>query len=975
MSPALADARPPSAELLDAVLDEFESRWQHGERVGAEAYLPRLAQGGDAVALIYHEFCLAESSGHAPDPTAFLRRFPEHRERLGRLLGLHGALADPEADAWGEPDWPEPGDRIGPYRVLRELGRGGLARVYLAEQTDLADRLLVVKVARRPSPEPHLLARARHPHIVEVLRHAESDGGDGDAALHLICMPFLGGATLAALRGRRPRHGRAWLAALDRVAAPEEAETARQGAARQVLARLSFPKAMAWLVARLAEALDTAHRRGVVHGDLKPSNVLIAADGRPLLLDFNLAVDWDDPDAAEAGGTLAYMAPERLARLAGAGDSAAGTTLIGPSARRRADLYGLGLLLREALTGAPTGDTAAARGQPRAAALALAAARTRPTWLRAALADRAIPSGLRPILARCLAPDPADRYGRAAELAEDLDRYVADRPTVFAPQPGRAARVGRWARRHRVLVAAVLLAGAAVAATTVGALAALEAARQQAAIAKLDDLWSGRVPGIFRFRPEGQWRVSGPGTPDDAAARFLAAYDVLGPRDWRLRDDVRALPEVWRDDLELWLLEQTWRFAAERSERRDAPEDWRRALDALERDPAWAALKPIRARRDALRRRLGLPSAPELSGPPAPRWVAHYLDGLAAEDGPARAALSFFRRAAAARPTSFWIRYRAAAQACRVGDFDDALRDLDACLERSPANPALLAARGACLVGLNRLDAALAAFDRALALDPDFDEALRSRAHLRVLLAQPRGIENDLERYALVARALGMLPAWHLRTRTQLLRQALDPPVIPSAPDAPAPMPAAGHDDPEALFLLGYHLHSAKRRDEALAAYDAALRLNPDHLHARHYRAKVLRELGRHDEARRELEQLVAHPWFEELLVDQPYAVRDLHRLVSIRLDEERTDEALALARRGLDLARGRGQLEAEAQYALARVLAVRGRSDPAALDSAAAHLRAAAAFGSDYLESGWFATDRRMDPVRPQLEARLGMR
>src|SRR5439155_14842985 len=113
--------------------------------------------------------------------------------------------------------------------------------------------------------------------------------------------------------GRRPASGRDLLADLDGVSAPEYPPARLARPARELLAGLSYPKALAWIVARLAEALDHAHRRGVGHGDLKPSNILLTADGHPMLFDFNLAVDWrSDVPVGDSGGTLAYMAPERL---------------------------------------------------------------------------------------------------------------------------------------------------------------------------------------------------------------------------------------------------------------------------------------------------------------------------------------------------------------------------------------------------------------------------------------------------------------------------------------------------------------------------------------------------------------------------------------------------------------------------------------------------------------------------------------
>ncbi len=226
----------------------------------------------------------------------------------------------------------------------------------------------MVKVSTQVTREPWLLARARHANIVEIMSHTLVD----DGAFQLICMPFFGGATLgavlAARRGQaRPASsGRDLLSDLDGVAAPEYPGAHPARPAREILARLSYDRAIAWIVARLAEALDHAFSRDVAHGDVKPSNILLSADGNPMLLDFNLARDGSPaPDGSsrdvDPGGTLAYMAPERLRALAG--DERPHDTMIGPvpdpdpalteRLPHLADLYALGMVLLEALTGRP----------------------------------------------------------------------------------------------------------------------------------------------------------------------------------------------------------------------------------------------------------------------------------------------------------------------------------------------------------------------------------------------------------------------------------------------------------------------------------------------------------------------------------------------------------------------------------------------------------------------------------------------
>ena len=407
---------------FDSTLTEFTRRWQSGERPSAEDYFQRLNPSNDSqfVELIYREYCLAESVGLKPDVVAFLDRFPGFREPLSRLFSVHDALGSTELRLFTEPvPMPEVGSSVGPFLLVRELGRGGFAHVFLAEQTDLDDRLVVVKVSSQHSIEHKLLARSSHPHIVEVLSHGEVE----NYPLQIICMPFLGGTTLSSLLGdqrehdARPNSGLGLLRSLDRLSVAGYRAASSTRASRRFIEGLSYAKAIAWFVARLAEALDFAYSRNVLHGDVKPSNILITADGSPMLLDFNMAVAWEpsswisssDKPPGDPGGTLAYMAPERLRAIV----EPSSVDPPSPAQRHQADIYSLGVVLYEALTGRAT-EISGGKGlslHEMASAYATSRQRTGEIMIRSARSS--LPAGIRPILRRCLAPESVDRYKRA----------------------------------------------------------------------------------------------------------------------------------------------------------------------------------------------------------------------------------------------------------------------------------------------------------------------------------------------------------------------------------------------------------------------------------------------------------------------------------------------------------------------------------------------------------------------------------
>ena len=966
---------------IDTILAEFTSRWERGEEPAIAEFLTRIgpARPSDAAALVYHAFCLAEVAGLKPDPVSYVKRFPVQGNSLQRLFRLHRAFDTSQFQLWADSaTLPEVGDEIGPFLLLRELGEGGFARVFLAEQADLDHRLVVVKVSTRITPEPRLLARARHSHIVEVLCHNLID----DGSLQLVCMPFLGGATLAAVladrkrRGGRPRSGRDLLVELDRVSAPEYPIADLTRPSREIIARLSYPKAIAWNVARLAEALDYAYSRGVLHGDVKPSNILLTADGEPMLLDFNLAVGWQSPGGedlpGDTGGTLAYMAPERLRTVAEMENA------VFPKAadRHRADLYALGMVLLEALASRTTDQPRGSPRTPRELATAFALSRQQGVERLIRSSRVSIAPTLRSILTRCLAPDPADRYNRASELAEDLDRWCSERPLAFAREPHWRFGVLRWARRRRLAAAAGAVALVVAAASTLIVWTAVQTSLREKALAKLGHLWDDTESNVFQFGLFGHWRVMERDAPEDLLDH-LAYYNVLGAGDWRARDEFRALPESERPELEIWLLEQSLRLGRALRQRPGSPDDWRRGLEVVERVLAVRPLRPLETECRLLRRQLALPEPSTwndrvASAEAAPGWMEEYLLGVEAEPLRAQDALIHYGNVLRDRPESFWGHYRAATVAYRLRDSEAAAAHLEHCISRRPENPALRGQLAGRLFELNRFDTALEQCNKALTLNPDHAECYRTRAFIRGRVGQGEGLKTDIDRFELLTRRLGKVPSLRFRVDWMLLGPPDGSGLIAlnlSGSDLPQRLLTADPEDVDLRTALASQLLEMGHVDAALAEFDRVLAINPDHLRARYSRGTLLYNLSR-DEADDDFSYLLKHPRFEELRRESDDTLHAFYYDSWALLQKGQVDRALQVAQRGRSLAYQlkSKEMQAELHYSLARVYAVVAKSDPKLFPQVVENLAIAFHHHRKYLEQ-WFMDDPFFEGRRREIE------
>ena len=436
------------------------------------------------LALVYEEYCVRKDAGETPDPLEYDARFPAIAAEVRDLIDIHEFVDSIHDHLLGEgprPDetpFPSAGETIGGFRLVEELGRGAMARVFLALERHLADRPVALKVSRVGSREPQTLALLQHTHIVPV----HSYHVDVVTGLHLLCMPYFGRVTLADIlavpKARSAKTGADVLLTLDELGSPAQARPRAEG--REALRGRSFAQAIAWWGARLAEALQYAHDCGVLHHDIKPSNVLVTADATPMLLDFNLArpSGRNDQGSPDIGGTLAYMAPEHIDAVAKLKDGTAG-----PHSRvdGRADIYSLGIVLHEALSARPFW-LAEVDGPAEDGLRALIAARRAPVpRLRTSAGGRTVPAALGAVIRRCLEPDPANRYALAAELAADLQAVADDAPLCFAREP-EPSRTLRRAWRNRYVLAAAL--GVLMLATAF--VAAQAAALRREALARID---------------------------------------------------------------------------------------------------------------------------------------------------------------------------------------------------------------------------------------------------------------------------------------------------------------------------------------------------------------------------------------------------------------------------------------------------------------------------------------------------------
>ncbi len=1009
-----ARTREVSPTDPSALTKEFRACWERGESPNVEAYIHRLGPNpaaDDAVELIYLAYCLAEGDGHTALPNDLRARFPLWSEELSLLLELHKALptsrlliAAHESSDLDDIDDDDPlpvvGDVIGPYHLKRKLGEGSFARVFLAEQNDLDHRRVVVKFSTRTSSEPQLLARVTHPNVVEVLNllEAKTEG----ATVYLVAMPFAGGATLldvlnrARKRKKHPETGLDLLTDLDRVSAPEYHLGELPTESRSALEGLTYAEAIASLFAKLARALDNANRHKVSHGDIKPSNILLTAHAVPMLFDFNLAADdrvtvGGLGSSGSLGGTLNYMAPEVLRHVANSRDHEPAQPLFD---RQRSDLYSLGLVLREALTG--NGPTVFQReGHSAYDVAAMLAIHRSLAPVVAKSEAHLIPAGMRPILERCLATDPADRYRRAADLATDLERWSRGQATLNVPQAPFPARLKRSLTRSRPLIArwvVVLLLGC----SAWGGSAFLTGqAQRDAGLQMLSGAWdSDTNEELHSAHNDRLWASTTLDDPGFRARRRLEAFGfrISNPQYWRDRPEVQSLPQSDLGDVEMWVLEQILRQAIAANAGISDHAAIRSALAWIEANQGIWRLDSLEDEAERLRKKLGIATVVTVDQPSVergtpPGWLDHYLRGVALEADHAEQAREHYLHALEARPHSFWIHIRIAHVSARLKELADAVTHLQAARDLRPSHVATRVRLASCYYLLNRASEAYQEANAAVALDPR-GEGLRLRSFAEAALGHPQEAVADARRYAenlASGRHVGFLKLHFAATEGQFSTTRLDP--TQATQLAYSVLKDQPTDESTRRGLIR-RLQLNGEYSLVNDHYASILQHNPNQLFVKYRHASHAFVYQREGEIK-ELNEVVHDSRYEELVRHQPQAIYALIYLARCYITENRLDRALPLAERALELATNLDGLrvaellpsETEtigpigyAHYTIAHILAASpDEKNESQLVQIANHLANAFALIPELQANpAQFFSDRAFDLIREQLDARL---
>lgn len=393
------------------------------------------------VEAIAAEFVERIRGGDSPTIEEYRRRFPALAEEIGDLFPMLAKLEQlaPQLSRSDQgSSEPAAGDKVGPYQLHAELGRGGMAVVFDATDSRTGKQVAVKVMSGRMLMTQHMIdrfdrevrsaSRLHHTHIVPIL-----DSGEINDVRFLV-MERIDGASLSTVLAEVGQCRSSTDAS--RCAAPKTVSDSTTSlydrATDEWMKSPEFFRRVARLGAQVADAVSHAHLHGVFHRDIKPSNIILDGDGNAWVTDFGLAKTEEDnlTQTGDIVGTPRYMAPERLrGRFTPA-----------------SDVFGIGATLYELITLRPAFD------QTDQLALIRQIEDSRPARLNQVCA--AIPSDLEIIVSKAMSKDPAERYLTAESLAEDLKRFIQGEE-IRSRRPGMVKSAWKWMRKHPATAAAI----------------------------------------------------------------------------------------------------------------------------------------------------------------------------------------------------------------------------------------------------------------------------------------------------------------------------------------------------------------------------------------------------------------------------------------------------------------------------------------------------------------------------------------
>jgi tetratricopeptide (TPR) repeat protein len=963
------------------------------------------------VAQLADEFTQRLERGERPAIEDYVQRYPQHAAVIRNLLSSleFMRLSVPGSSGSEISSSPDigPATPLGDYRILREVGRGGMGIVYEAEQLSLGRRVALKVLPFAATMDPRQLQRFKnealaaahldHPHLVDVY------GVGCERGVHFYAMRYIDGHTLAeiidqlrVLRGQEgaslpdavvavqtrlePRPPRPDEQTGDYTPQPAEArETAvgmrtgrSSGSAR--FSR-SYFRSVAQLGAEVAEALDHAHQMGVVHRDIKPSNLMLDLRGKVWITDFGLARRDDAARVTVTGdlvGTLRYMSPEQaLAKRI--------------PIDHRSDVYSLGVTLYELLTLEP----AFAVSDRQELMQQIAFEEPRPPRRLC----QEIPSELETIVLKATEKNPLDRYATAQELANDLRRWLEDKP-IQARRPSLAQRMRKWARRHRAVVVTAalgLLLALSVVAGSIGWVVGDQAARQAEA----------ERPGEAAFREAERLlarKQYHEAMSEAMRAQVLLAqaggHPWLGPQVEELLKDLHMLVDLQEIRLD-WSApgkDGDVDNAGTDQRFRDAFRDYGIDVEALPVDVAAARIRERRikielvdglynwglaqfysrkgdgralfevasaAHPDEGRRRLrdvvegrGAGALAELTrlekidALPASALVAATLHLLEKKNDLARV-VPLLRQAQQRQPDDFWLNHCLALALGRMQppQLDEAITFCRVAVALQPKSPSVHYNLGTVLFRKGRLDEAVTELRKAIDLKPNYASAY---VNLGIVLAKQKKLVKAVANFH---KAIKLKPDYaqaYSNLGTALIGRGL-------ADQAIVALKKALHFEPgdaQTHATLGEALMDRQRMDEAIAELHEAIRLNKDNAGAHINLGIALFRKGRVDEA-------VVH-FREAIRIEPDNAVAQRSLGVALR-KQNRPDEAILALKEAIRLKPDFG----EAHYNLGNALADKGQLDEAILALKEA-IRLKPDYGSAHYNLGRILKDKgRLDEAR----------